>query len=766
MVKIVDSMMGEGKAQRYTDLVFTKEGYKTIQDLKEDDLIYGEDGKLHTLLYKIPQGIKDVYKVTFSDNTSTVCCDEHLWTYQKPNDKLIGKFRTNTLKEIMQMKLYENTKRGDKNWQIFIPITNPIEFEEKELKINPYLLGLLIGDGGLTSCVGFTNSEKDIIEIIRTILPSDDLILNNKSINTVGGYAVVKKHNDGKSNILKNMLKEYGLYGKLSYEKHIPKDYLYSSVSQRIDLLSGLIDTDGEVDNNNYYYSTTSKQLKDDIIFIVQSLGGTAYCAERNTKYTYKGKKLNGRLSYRIGIKLPQNILAFKSEKHIKVYKQGNTNPNRSIRKIEYIGKEGCCCIKTSNPTSLYLTNDMIVTHNSTWAIQYMNKKQKEGERFVYVTPYLDEVDRVKLECGFEEPEDGKGGKLESFKGLIASNKSIATTHALFKLLDTETLELLSVGYTLVLDEVLDVVQETTMKKGDVDNMVELGILKYEKDEIIMGDEKIVKEKAEEPNEYQMIAINLLRRNLEIMNGDNKVALIWLFPTDLIKVFDDVFILTFMFDGYPMKGYLDNHNIKQKKYSVHCLDPSLPYEDRVYKLKDYIYPNILKLKSLIHIVEKGKINDLGIKGGFTYSWWDKLVKNKTHHDWITLRKNINNFLVSFAPSRSHKRIIWTTFTKARSGLYSVSLNDDNFVANNIRATNEYKDRDIVIYLVDKRYNPVIQNWFKSKNINIDEDLYALGEMIQCIWRSNIREGGEIFIYLPSKRMRELLVKFLDGKTII
>ena len=123
--------------------------------------------------------------------------------------------------------------------------------------------------------------------------------------------------------------------------------------------------------------------------------------------------------------------------------------------------------------------DSMMGKGKSSWSIQYMNKKSKEGERFIYVTPYLDEVERVKKECGFSEPDDSEDCKLNSFKRLVGSNKNIATTHALFKLLDAEALELLSVGYTLILDEVLDVVEESTMPKGDISNMIDLKMLKY-----------------------------------------------------------------------------------------------------------------------------------------------------------------------------------------------------------------------------------------------------------------------------------------------
>ena len=256
---------------------------------------------------------------------------------------------------------------------------------------------------------------------------------------------------------------------------------------------------------------------------------------------------------------------------------------------------------RRSKVLKIKVVDSMMGKGKSSWSIQHMNKKQKEGERFIYVTPYLDEVDRVKKQCGFEEPDLSSSSKLDSLKKIIANNKSIATTHALFKMLDNEVLELLSVGYTLILDEVLDVVEETTLPKGDIDNMIKLKMLKYDGDKLVIDDEKVVKEKSEIENEYQNIAFNLLRKNLDIINGNKKIALIWLFPIDILKCFEEVYILTFMFDGYPMKGYLDAHGIKQIKYSVYCSNPEEEYENRIFKLKDYEYPNI---KDIQHLIER------------------------------------------------------------------------------------------------------------------------------------------------------------------
>jgi len=138
------------------------------------------------------------------------------------------------------------------------------------------------------------------------------------------------------------------------------------------------------------------------------------------------------------------------------------------------------------------------------------------------------------------------------------------------------------------------------------------------------------------------------------------------------------------------------------------------------------------------------------------------IKDKTHMDWITLKKHINNVINNYISTKSKTKILWTCFQDARSNLYTKVLDDENFISHNLRATNKYKDRTVVLYLINRKHNPVIKNWLKSKGVSINDDDFSLGEMIQLIWRSAIREGKTIDLYIPSRRMREILIKWLNN----
>jgi hypothetical protein len=407
--------------------------------------------------------------------------------------------------------------------------------------------------------------------------------------------------------------------------------------------------------------------------------------------------------------------------------------------------------------------DDIMGKGKTSWAMQYMVNNNDNS--FIYVTPFLEEVERCVKKCGFKEPNKiSSENKLQSFKNLISRNKSIATTHELFRLIDEETLDLLrNSNYILILDEVLDVVEETTMNKCDIENLIELGILKYnENGNISEGDLEIIKRKSKELNEYQHIAINLLRHNLEILDGKKKVALLWLFPIDILDSFKNIYIMTFMFDGYPMSGYLKYNNYKIKKYSINIINQYDEYKNRIFKLVDYKFPDVALLKKLITIIDVGKINNIGeSQNSLSYSWWKARITNKYHKDWIQIKNNINNYINNYSNTRAKNKILWTSFKETRSSLYTRSLSDDNFVSYNVRATNKYKDKTSVIYLINKNYNPIILNWFYKKGIKIDKEAYALGECMQLIWRTAIRENKEISIYIPSKKMRELLIEFLN-----
>ena len=410
--------------------------------------------------------------------------------------------------------------------------------------------------------------------------------------------------------------------------------------------------------------------------------------------------------------------------------------------------------------------DDRMGTSKTSAIIQHINLTKK-NQKYIFVTPFLDEVKRVRDSCQFIEPEvDEKNKtKLQSFKDLLLKNLNIVTTHSLFKSLDVETIEILNEkDYVLVLDEVLDVVAETTLTKTDVKALLDLKIIKEVDGELISGDENILKS-YQGDWEYMEVVNNLLRHTLEFFRNsksksNEKIALMWLFPIDLIKSFKEIYILTYCFDGYPLKHYLDLHNISQKKYSVEILNPEAEYEDRKYRFIDYRVRSNKDIKSLVKILSGTVINLIGDnEHSFSVSWY----KNKFSKSEIStqLRKNLLNVSKKRLTHNAQKDIMWTTFKKNSDALYNEKLKEHNLIAHNIRATNEFRDKKSLIYLVNRRYNPVIYQWFIEKGIKIDEKEFSLGEMTQWIWRAQIRDGLPIEIYIPSSRMRKLLIEWLD-----
>ena len=363
---------GIGKCQSLNTLLLGENGYFRMGDVKVGDKVYGDDGELHDVTGVYPQGVKDVYKVTFSDDTSTICSKDHLWTVRISNKahNSFGGIYTKTLGDIMEHeKLYYDTKTGRK-WNIFIPMCKPLNFPKKELPLPPYAMGCLLGDGGMTNCsMSFTNTETDIIEKLQSQLPEGVVLVsqgNNKD------YRIRDDMKEGGKNKLNSIIRGLGLFGKNSHTKFIPEIYKMSSIEDRIELLRGLIDTDGEICSSAYVCTTTSIQLMKDIEFVVNTLGGTLTYSKRLSRYTSPdGTRSDKEFeSYRAYIRMPNEIQIFSSAKHAKKYKQTKLSSYRSIRSIEYMGKEECQCIMVDNPSHLYLTNNCIVTHNTTFISQ------------------------------------------------------------------------------------------------------------------------------------------------------------------------------------------------------------------------------------------------------------------------------------------------------------------------------------------------------------------------------------------------------------
>lgn len=364
-----------GKEQPIYSKVYTPKGVKEIGSLLVGDEVIGEDGLPHKVIGVYPQGIKPAYRVTFNDNSYTDCGLEHLWKIRTPSSKYhkntrqgnpspsYNQWKILSLKEIIENWGY--TPREDN--RVSIPMCEPVQFEMKEdLKIYPYLLGVLIGDGGLNHQIIITSADNEIINKVQGLLP-----IKHK-INYIGnyGYRIVgyRETNDKHSkNEILNEIRNLKLNVK-SQNKFIPEKYKYTSAENRIELLRGLMDTDGSIHGlRTIEYSSMSKQLAMDVVWLVQSLGGQAKITEKNFKYNDENK-----ICYRVMIKI-ENINPFSLERKAKRFYKISRRKERILYNIQYIGHFPSVCIGVDSKEHTYLTDNFIVTHNTICLADFVN---------------------------------------------------------------------------------------------------------------------------------------------------------------------------------------------------------------------------------------------------------------------------------------------------------------------------------------------------------------------------------------------------------
>jgi hypothetical protein len=352
---------GLGKAQPLDTKILTPTGYILMKDIKVGDIILGANGKTQKVEAVFPKGWLPTFKVIFSDGTFTKCCNEHLWNVATDNWVRRGKgYQTLSLDEIMQQDIYLSDRQ--QAYRFRVPIVEPICYEAKEVHISPYLLGVLLGDGGITREANITTIDEEMLGYLE--LPKDCILYQRPSDDIT--YRISGKEKG--ENPLKSFLKDYKLLGTHSYEKFIPNEYLYNSIHVRLEVLRGLLDTDGIVTSGGHIsYSTTSEQLAKDVKQLVWSLGGIVRERTRLGKY----KKKNGdikicRKSFRLSIMLSPDIIPFKLTRKIeRLNKERKYVPTRKIVDIQFCGASKMQCIKVSNSDGLYLCDDFIVTHNT-----------------------------------------------------------------------------------------------------------------------------------------------------------------------------------------------------------------------------------------------------------------------------------------------------------------------------------------------------------------------------------------------------------------
>lgn len=362
-----------GKAAPLTTHVLTPGGWKLMGDIKVGDVVCTPvKGETAPVLGVYPQGKRDVYRFHFNDGTTADTADMHLWVMQTANQyssgSSYGRGRGSyklTTREIADVYAH-CVKPADR---LALPMVDPVTFNSGEkLKVPPYLLGLLIADGGMTTSTPvITNPEKDVIDKASALARSVGLALNRKN----GGisYGVVQAEGLHGRSWLPRYIRDMGLNCKSS-EKRIPEAYMLAPVAGRIELLQGIFDGDGYVTKGgNLVYTTTSGRLAHDVADLCRSLGMRATLSHpKRSGYVKDGRKVECLDSYDVNIVPPGVLLPFSSRKHSDRYHASGreyVKAHRILQRVEYIGKQECQCIYIGHPSHLYIMDDYVPTHNT-----------------------------------------------------------------------------------------------------------------------------------------------------------------------------------------------------------------------------------------------------------------------------------------------------------------------------------------------------------------------------------------------------------------
>jgi phosphate starvation-inducible protein PhoH and related proteins len=365
-----------GRALCVDSPVLTPNGFRPIGSLSVGDLVIGSDGEPTPVIGVYPQGENEVYRLTTQDGGSTLCTGDHLWAVATRDDRRRGK----PLRVLTTTEMIGNL-RANQCHRYELPLHNaPVCFPEQKVPLDPYALGLLLGDGCLTgtSAPSFATMDAELAGQLQVRLPGIEV----RPRPGRPSYELRQgKSPRGRTLLAENpvttAVRRLGLYGSGSATRFVPEVYLCNSAEVRLAVLQGLLDTDGgpvaqQGRTCRIQYPTVSSRLRDDVIFLVRSLGGVAYTRVRpalgRAPHLVRGRPAyDDHDAYIIDIRLPEGVEPFRLTRKRAQYhaEGGGGRPVRFIESIEPAGRAEAVCIAVAAADSLYTTEDFLLTHNT-----------------------------------------------------------------------------------------------------------------------------------------------------------------------------------------------------------------------------------------------------------------------------------------------------------------------------------------------------------------------------------------------------------------
>lgn len=398
-------------------------------------------------------------------------------------------------------------------------------------------------------------------------------------------------------------------------------------------------------------------------------------------------------------------------------------------------------------------------------AISYINSHPEK--RFLYITPYLPEAARIKDSCPdahFVEPSNKISeysfSKSAHTLALIDEGRNVASTHQAMAYYTTDTIEKLrEKNYCVIIDEEVSVLQKASkVYYSDIKVAEEAGYI----EEVSPGEFRRTDKECPGEGKLSHMFRMMESRPLACVAESGKKPNIWywIFHPYMFQALEDVIVLTYLFPGSEMEMFLKINNISYDFIGIRRTDAGgYEFSDRM----EYVPEYVSMLKDLIHIEQSEKLNAVGKKRtALSESWYKKSADGVD-----TVRKQICNFLRNRCGGSYDARMCGTFkshWGKIRGKGY---WNSD--VVFSQKSSNAYSDRTVLAYPVNVFPNVDVVNFYLSKGYQMDSNRYALAIMVQWVWRSAIRNGHEIWLYIPSKRMRDLFTNWLeevsDGGTV-
>lgn len=394
----------------------------------------------------------------------------------------------------------------------------------------------------------------------------------------------------------------------------------------------------------------------------------------------------------------------------------------------------------------------------SSAAIAYMNAHPQC--KFIYITPYIAETQRIAAACpslDFVEPSgelpEFHGRKSEHIAALVFEGRNITTTHQSFSRLSESTLRRISSQrYTLIIDEAVEMIASLSVSPGDVSDAMRLGYIQKTPTGFSVSD---TSDRSGSTLRDVLDAFD--HGEVFRYSASTGEVYFWTLPASLITAFDTVFILTYLFEGQALSRYLRLNGVRYDYIGVRR-DAEGHYG--FSKSRAYVPPWLLRISDYIDVLDHDKLNQIGDRRcALSWHWFH--THSAASDQILRLSANLDNlFRHIYSDSSAGTRLCGT----CREGMNKLGGRrfSRSMIAFNARATNEYSHCRYLAYVMNVFFNPNTAQYFADHGLDVDEDVYALSVMLQWIWRSAIRNGEKIHIYIPSRRMRELLMDWMQS----